>query len=139
MRKLTIGVVLLAATLLGAVSSSGADVTAASGPKPRAASCFFTRDWQTWKPSPDARSILIRVGLKRYFRLILSSSCPSLKWPDARLITHFRGTDSVCDALDWDIKVSEGPPGGVIEPCIVKRMVELTPAEVAAIPKKQRP
>lgn len=138
MRRLSIGVVLLTAILLG-TAAAVADQPAAPKAKARLGRCFFARDWQSWKSAPDAKSILIRVDPKRYFRLELSSRCPSLTWPDARLITVFHGTDSVCDALDWDLRVSEGPPGGIVEPCIVKRMVELTPKEVAAIPKKQRP
>jgi hypothetical protein len=134
MRKLSTGIVLLATALLGP-ASSGADETVA--PQSTSA-CFFERDFQSWKPAEDAKSILIRVDFKRYFRLELSSSCPSLKWPDARLITKFHGT-SVCNALDWDLHVSQGPPAGMSIPCIVKRMVALSPEEAAAIPPKQRP
>jgi hypothetical protein len=135
MRKLSTGFVLLATALLGP-ASSGADQTATPD---HPSACFFERNFQSWKPGPDARSILIRVDPNRYFRLELSARCPALNWPDARLVTRFRSTGSVCDALDWDLHVSQSPPGGFAMPCIVKRMVPLTPEEAAAIPPKQRP
>jgi hypothetical protein len=131
----TIGILVLTAALLAA-GSSDADEAASKG---KLGGCFFVRDFQSWKAPPDAKSIVIRVGLKRYFRLDLSSSCPALRWPDARLITVFHSTTSVCDALDWNITVSQGPIGGIKEPCIVKRMTELSPLEVASIPRKERP
>ena len=132
----TISIALLAAGLLGAAVSV-ADETAAAKPKPGPA-CFFVRDFGAWKPAADAKSIFIRVEPKRYLRLELASKCPTLTWPDARLITNWH-TTSACDALDWDIKVSQGPPGNFVSPCIVKKVHEMTPEEVAALPKTQRP
>lgn len=137
MRKISLGLVLLAAALLA--GASGADEKAASQPTPKANPCFFARDWQSWKPAADAKSFIIRVNYNHYYRVELSSSCPELKWPDARLITRFHGTDTVCNALDWDLRVSQGPPVGFPVACIVKRQVPLTPAEVLALPKKERP
>ena len=42
-------------------------------------------------------------------------------------------------ALDLDIKVSDGGPGHMAVPCIASGISELTPEEVAAIPKKDLP
>src|SRR5580704_1012163 len=61
--------------------------------------CFFSNEFQGWK-APDARTIFIRVGLHRYFRLDLSGECQSLLLPDSHLITHVRGSDSICAAVD---------------------------------------
>jgi hypothetical protein len=99
--------------------------------------CFFARDFESWK-APDARTIYIRVRMHDYYRLDLASSCPALLWPSSHLITVFHGFDTVCSALDWDLKVNPGT-GGFPVPCIVKTMTALTPDEVAAIPKKYKP
>ena len=124
----------LVAVLLFCVESSVAN---AAEPTSGYHSCFLTSQFENWK-APDPKTIYIRVGLTRYYRLDMSSQCRSLTWPGAFLITKFRGSNSVCTALDWDIKVVDGPHGIPI-PCIVKTMTELTPAEAAAIPKKFKP
>jgi hypothetical protein len=99
--------------------------------------CFTANEFQNWK-APDDRTIFIRVGLHRFFRLDLAGTCAPLRWPDSHLITRLRGTDTYCSAVDWDLKVSESPHG-IPETCIVKKMTELSPEEAAAIPPKFRP
>ncbi|MEI9996714.1 MAG: DUF6491 family protein [Rhizomicrobium sp.] len=110
---------------------------AAADPAARHSQCFFVNGFENWK-APDARTIYIRVNLHRYYRLDLANSCSALLMPDSHLITKWRGSSSVCSALDWDLKVSQGFPGAAT-PCIVKTMTELTAEEAAAIPKKFKP
>jgi len=99
--------------------------------------CFSIHEFQNWR-APDDRTLYIRVVGKRYYRLDLGTSCPEIKWPGAHLITKTRGTESVCSAVDWDLKVSPGP-SGLAQSCIVRTMTPLTSAEIAAIPKAHRP
>jgi hypothetical protein len=132
MRKST---TVLAIGLVTGLSLAAAAQTPA--PPVKHTACFFSNEFQNWK-APDARTIFIRVGLHRYFRLDLSGTCQTLLWPDSHLITHVRGSDSICSAVDWDLKVSQGS-NGIPEACIVKTMTELTPAEAAAIPPKFKP
>lgn len=138
----TISIALLAATVLGAVASS-ADEPAkpANDVVPsKPGECYFIRDIGSWKASADAKNIFLRVDRHRVVRLELAASCPSLNWPDARLINHWRGAvGSFCDALDWDLTVSQGFREGPVMACIVKKMVPMTPEEVQALPPKQRP
>jgi hypothetical protein len=125
------------ATGLLAGLSLAASAQTPPAPPVRHNTCFFSNEFQDWK-APDARTIFIRVGLHRYFRLDLTGTCQTLLWPDSHLITHVRGSDSICSAIDWDLKVSQSP-NGIPEACIVKTMTELTPAEAAAIPPKFKP
>jgi hypothetical protein len=70
----------------------------------------------------------------------MAGECPELTYPDAHLITVWRGSNEVCGPLDWDLKVADGSgPGSFAVPCIVKGQTRLSPAEVAAIPKKFKP
>lgn len=112
----------------------------AQPPKPAAQNeCFFVSQFQNWKPGGDDKTMYIRVGLSRFYRLDLAASCPNMRYPDARLINNFR-TSSICSPLDWDMRVSQGVgPGSMAMPCMVKKMTRLSPAEVAALPKKQKP
>ena len=107
-------------------------------PAPPQNACFFINEFRNWK-APDARTIFIRVGVARFYRLDLAADCALLTFPDAHLITKARGTETVCSALDWDLSVSQPPGTGAPEACIVKQMTLLSPAEAAAIPPKYRP
>src|SRR5215469_2319832 len=114
-----------------------------SGAMPAAAqpaqnACFLITQFRGWK-APDTRTILIRVGLDRVFRLDLANNCSMLAMPDVHLITKTRGPDLVCSAIDWDLSVSQSPPGNIPQPCIVKKMTLLSSEEAAAIPPKFRP
>lgn len=136
----TISIVLLAAALLGAVASDADEPgkPPADTAKPPPSQCYFVRDIESWKPAADAKSIFVRIDLHHFVKLELASSCPTLTWPDARLITKWHSS-SFCDALDWQLSVSQGPPGHFEVPCIVKKVVPMSPEEVAALPPKQRP
>ena len=122
-----------ASVLLLSTTLAAAD----AAPPVKHTGCFFARNFESWK-APDAKTINIRVGMHDYFRLDLTSSCPALLWPGSHLITVFHGFDTVCSALDWDLKVSQGTDGFPV-PCIVKTMTALTPDEVATIPKQFKP
>jgi hypothetical protein len=127
----TIAVALLTALLLSPV------VRAQPEQPNRGQACFFSRNFEQWR-SPDPSTIIIRVGINRFYRLDLSAPCPTLQFPDARLISVFRGSDSICGPLDWDLRVTQYP-AGITEQCIVKSMTQLTPEQVATIPTRFRP
>jgi Family of unknown function (DUF6491) len=99
--------------------------------------CFFISQFDGWK-APDSRTIYIRAFPRHYYRLDLVGRCSQLTSPGAFLITKFRGSPTVCSALDWDIHVATSHHD-IPQPCIVRRMTELTAAEAAAIPKRYRP
>lgn len=99
--------------------------------------CFFGREFEEWR-APDPNTIIIRVAVNRFYRLDLSAPCPTLQYPNARIISVSRGSDVICDRLDWDIRVAQ-PPAGITEQCLVKSMTPLTPEQVTAIPQRFRP
>ena len=98
--------------------------------------CFFATQFDNWK-APDPKTVFIRLTDNRYFRLDLSAPCYALKSPGAYLISRFRGPNTICSAVDWDLKVNT--PHGIPEACIVRTMTPLTPQEVSGIPKKFKP
>jgi hypothetical protein len=123
----------LALAGLAAVAALGASAPAmadASHP------CFFISQWHGWK-APDANTIYLGVNTHDIYRLDLSAGSSELMAPGVHLVTQFRGTSSVCTALDLDIKVSDGH--GFTTPLIVRTITKLTPEEVAAIPPRDRP
>jgi hypothetical protein len=126
--------ILVVAALAATAASLAADT--AAGPDLRPADCFRPGSFQSWK-APDAKTIFIRVNHNRFYRLDLAGSCPMLTWPESHLVTHFDGTNMVCRALDWNIRVAL--PWSGSEACIVRRMTGLLPSEAAAIPKQFKP
>jgi len=131
MRSLFAGLI-AACSLFGLAASAAADPAGATGTQ-----CFFVRNFENWKAS-DAKTVYIRVNHNEFYRLDLVSACPNLLSPSSHLISKWRGSDTVCSALDWDLKVSQADPQFSV-PCIVKTMTKLDPAAAAAIPKNARP
>jgi Family of unknown function (DUF6491) len=106
-------------------------------PAPKPNQCFMVNQFQNWR-APDDKTIYISVRGNHIYRLDLAGRCTRLLFPGARLITIFRGTSTVCSALDWDLRVSSGIDD-IAEPCLVKTMTQLTPTEIKALPKKAMP
>ncbi|MGC1304593.1 MAG: DUF6491 family protein [Caulobacteraceae bacterium] len=127
---------LAAAAAVAIVCLGAGQAAAKDGPK-SARQCFLSRDYEGFRPIDD-HSFYIRVNVNDFYRIELEGACPEITYPDARLITVVRGSDEICGPLDWDLKVGESPPS-IPVPCIVKSQTKLTPAEAAAIPRKQKP
>ena len=119
--------------LAAAVLLIGA-LPALADPHPR---CFSMSEMNGWR-SPDGKTIYMRMGADRYYRLDLSRECSTLKSIAPHLVLGNRQGGTICSALDLDVKASESP-GGIVEPCFPKTLSELTPAQAAALPKDARP
>ncbi len=126
----------LAASLALTVGLTASFAEAQPSPSTARAQCFLSRDWSSWRPSPDSKAIYLRVGVSQVFRLDLAYACPTLQQSNARLITKLRGSSWICHPLDIDLQVSDG---FIPSPCMVKGLRRLTPAEVDALPKGSRP
>ena len=98
--------------------------------------CFRSHDWQGWKPTSDSKSMYIHVGVNEFYRIDFSDSCPTLQAPNAHLVTK-PVNDLICSAIELDLKVVDQP--GFAVPCIVSNITPLSPADMAALPKKLRP
>jgi Family of unknown function (DUF6491) len=107
-------------------------------PSTKGPQCFSVRSFENWK-ALDSKTLYIRTTQRRYYRLDLAASCPRVTAPSVHLITKWRGSNWVCSALDWDLRVSDDPTRGFESACIVKSMTPLTDAEASAIPRKFKP
>ncbi len=122
-----------------AVSAAGAIPSQAQNadPVPKRDACFFSSQFQGWR-APNDKTIIIRVGINRFYRLDLAASCHTLTAPNAHLINRIRGSDVICRPLDWELMVDTSP-GGFAQACIVREMTQMNRDEVAALPAKYRP
>jgi len=98
--------------------------------------CFRLSMLSDYRGASD-KVLYLRVGVSDFYRVDLANRCLSLPYEGNHLVlTPTPGADLICHPLDLDLKVSEN---GVREPCIIKSITRLTPAEAAAIPKKVKP
>jgi hypothetical protein len=125
--------VLLVASVLGAAFIGH---VAAAARADEAQSCFLLHAWDgQWTASADSRSIYVKEN-GVVFRLDLEQPIPALQSPWAVLNTK-GSSDAVCSPLDLHLAVSDRL-GGIAVP-LVRKLTRLTPAEVAALPKKLKP
>ena len=130
----------LTSSLVAGLIAAGAGLATAAQADTAArsrSSCFFTNAWQGWSsPSPDV--LLLRVNNRDVYRVELSGGgSSSLRQTGYFLVNQVRGSNTVCSALDLDLAVADHH--GFYQPLIARSLTKLTPAEVAAIPKKYRP
>lgn len=127
---------LIAAAAVSSLALASAPAQARSDAPRSHRDCFQSTDWQGWSsPSPDI--LYLRVGIKDVYRLDLSAGSSQLQWPSNHLINTVRGSSMVCSGIDLDLAVSDG--NGFVQPLIVRSIHKLTPDEIAALPKKDRP
>ena len=124
----------LAATLLAAASATAA--TAAQDRTPDRA-CFASNSWQGWSAPRDGDVLYLRVGVRDIYRVELTPGTRVRNDGDRFLINRIRGSNWICSSLDLDLAISDHH--GFQEPLIARSLRKLTPAEVAAIPRKDLP
>lgn len=110
------------------------DMAPATADPPR---CFSITEMNGWR-SADGKSIYLRIGVGRFYRIDLAHQCSTLTSINPHLVLQSRGSGQICSALDLDIKASNSP-AGILEPCIPKSLTALSPAEVAALPRDVKP
>ena len=101
--------------------------------------CFYVNQLQG-NHALNNQAVIFRVNVSDFYRMDFAQRCEALVYPQPKLIlTPVGGIGLICKALDVDVKVGEQGPGSIPEPCIPSSLYKLTPAEVAATPKKNLP
>ena len=98
--------------------------------------CFNVRMIDNFN-APDESTVYIRVNVNEIYRLKLFAPCPNVNWDQSIALQNRSGSSWICDPLDAELLVRD--PGLGRQRCPVSEMRKLTPAEVAALPKKDRP
>lgn len=112
-------------------------VGAAQAQPPKAAprSCFFRQELNSWKEVGD-RQVNLKVSVNDVYQVMLDAPCWNIRWTQ-RLGIEDRGSSSVCTGDLVTLIVPDQPTGP--ERCFGRVTRKYTPAEVAALPPKQRP
>ena len=123
-----------AALALGLAASVAAAAPAPSQTKPAGGACFWSRDITNWREVGE-RQVNLEIRSRDVYRLDLAVDCPSLHFAHQSLILDAGGVGGpVCASSLADVIV----PGQAIR-CPVATITKLTPEEVKALPKKERP
>lgn len=101
--------------------------------------CFRTSEIAAHRKADD-HTLNVKVGLKDVYRMTTRTSClVGMSRSDA-LVIKAPPSGIVCKAIDLDLAIRQSGAGAVgATPCIVDSIVKLTPAQVEALPKDQRP
>jgi hypothetical protein len=121
------------AALAGAAAATDKPASGSLRDRP----CFASNTWEGWSASADGDAIYLKVGLRDIYRVDLARGSHVRKDPDKFLINRVRGSNWICDALDLDLTLADHH--GFREPVFAHSLRKLTPAEIAAIPRKELP
>jgi hypothetical protein len=121
----------LAAAMLVATAAGAAPDQA------RGNACFASNTWQGWSAPGNGDVLYLRVGLRDIYRVELTPGTHVRRDGDRFLVNRVRGSNWICSPLDLDLTLSDHH--GFQEPLIARSLRKLTPAEVAAIPRKDLP
>jgi hypothetical protein len=131
----------LTAALLGtALLITGAASVVQAAPKAAKAvsgrtDCFFNQQVRNFTASNDDRTLYVRAGRDTY-RMETFGRCLDLGSAlNVGLDSH--PSSSICSAQDVTIIVHSHGMG--VQRCAVRNLVKLTPEQVAALPKGDRP
>jgi hypothetical protein len=124
---------------IAAALSALAAVHTAAQAKPEAStnSCFLSSDWKGWTTTAAGDALYLRVSLNDIYRVELARGSRAHRYAGEFLVNHVRGSNWICSALDLDLAIADDH--GFRQPLIATGLRRLTPQEVAAIPKKERP
>ena len=101
--------------------------------------CVYINQLQGNRSLND-RSVIFRANVSDFYQLDFAQRCPELTDPEPIVIlTPVGGIGLICHAIDLDVKVGQQGPGSIPVSCIPSAFHRMTPAEVAAVPKKSLP
>jgi hypothetical protein len=100
-----------------------------------ASPCFVRRDINGFS-APNDRTVYIRVGVSDVWRLDLMTECTGLAFRNAFALEARPATAWICSPLDATVIVRQT---GISQRCPVSAMHKLTPDEIAALPRRDRP
>jgi len=126
----------LSLTAAGALAILPPAPTAKAQPKPREQqSCFYVHDITNFV-SNDDKTLYFSVNNRDVYRIDMVNSCPELSFRQTVNLHSTPGGSSVCSAIQLSLSFRED---GIRSQCLIDDLHRLTPAEVAALPKRDRP
>ena len=126
-------IALAAAAFFGAALCLAAPSANAAGSKD---ACVARHNVESFN-APDDHTVYLRVGVGDIYRLDLMTSCLDLSFRQGIGLEDQPANAFICSPLEATVVYRAA--GGIPQRCPVKAIHRLTPAEVAALPRKDRP
>jgi hypothetical protein len=131
-------ILILMSVVVGASSLASSTAPAlAAGKAANAGRCFYMQEVRNHTIGDD-HTLYLNVGGKSVYRVEMSNNCFGGSSPNDAIVLKERGTSNICTAIDLDVSATLNG-GGLPSRCIVDTLTKMTPAEVAALPKKVQP
>jgi hypothetical protein len=103
--------------------------------EPTRSTCFVTRNISSFS-APNDRTVYVRVGVRDFYRLDLMGDCTGISFRNRLALKSAPGSSWICSPLDVTVINTQM---GSNQRCPVTAITRLTPDEVAALPKRDRP
>jgi hypothetical protein len=126
----------LVLTALAAIAIAGQAAAQAPASGNQQRNCFYGGNLNGFR-AVDDQTVLLNVGVRDIYEAKLFAPSNDLKWVNGIALVSRGGGNFICSKLDAEIVVPSSTMGPQKYP--VTSLRRLTPAEVAAIPKKNRP
>ena len=98
-------------------------------------SCFIRHDVQGFS-APNDHTVYLRVGISKVFRLDLMNDCQDLSFRQSFGLEDRPSSPWVCSPLEATVVYRET---GITQRCPVKAIHKLSPDEIKALSKRDRP
>jgi hypothetical protein len=122
---------------LALAAAGGAAATPATPEPPPGRACFLSNNWDGWNAAAGGDVIYLRVRINDVYKVELTPGSHVRKDADKFLINRIRGSSWICSPMDLDLALSDHH--GFRQGLIARSLRKLTPAEIAAIPRKELP
>lgn len=131
----TAALALIAAASLA--TSLATSPQAADKPQRHGGYCFHVHNVNNFAAT-DTETVYVRVGVSEVYRLKLFATCLDLDWVH-HLALFTRSSPFICEGPNPDLDVGIRSVSIGRQRCPVTDVKKLTPQEVAALPKGDRP
>jgi len=130
-----IGLAASAAILVGAGLSAPVVSAQPAADSSHGNQCFLRSNINGFQ-APDDRTVYIRVGVRDIYRLSLMVDCTSLTFRQGIGLESTPGDPWICSPIQATVVYRDT---GINSRCPVSDIHKLTPAEIAALPKRDLP
>ncbi len=113
-----------------------AELAAAKPPATPPPACFYARQADSFAAQGE-QTVNVRVGVSRYYRLDLFAPCLDIDFAQT-IAMRSRVGDWICEGKTNDVEILTRSAAGP-QRCLVTNVTPLSPADVAALPRRAKP
>lgn len=128
---------LAGAVLMVALPGLVAETPAVAAASKTGNACFYSRNADGFSAKGD-RTVYLRAGMRDVYELTLFAPCLDIDWAQHIALKSQTGSDFICEGSNAPYEIFSPSATGA-QRCQVSAVRKLTAAEVAAMPKKDRP